>query len=231
MSTVPTIGVAMPARNASRYIGEALTSITGQSHSVADIVVVDDGSDDDTAVFATQFAPLVRVIRQPPTGPAAARNRGIRELHTDFVALLDADDVWPIDSLAVRAAALRADTTADLCFGRMSQFVSPELPEAEQRRLYVDPKPLAAWTSSGMLARRGVFERFGYLAEDRRAGDFLEWLLGARAGGARVVTVDDVVVRRRLHLENLTRREPQENANYLAVVRAELARRRSEAAS
>ena len=79
-----------------------------------------------------------------------------------------------------------------------------------------------------MLCRRGVFDRFGYLSEDRRAGDFLEWVIRARAAGARAVTIDEVVVRRRVHLHNLTRREPHENANYLAIVRAELARRRTE---
>ena len=141
------------------------------------------------------------------------------------------DERVPVDSVAVRVAALRADPAADMCFGRMSQFVSPELTDAERGRLYVDPQPQMAWTSGGMLCRRDVFERFGFLAEGRRAGDFLEWLLGARAGGARALTIDDVVVRRRLHLDNLTRREPHENANYLAIVRAELARRRGQPGS
>ena len=228
MSGDLSVGVAMPARNAMRYIGEAIGSILSQESAVADVVVVDDGSDDATAHVAGAFGAPVRVIRQAPSGPAAARNRAVRALSTDLVAFLDADDVWPADSVAVRLAALGADASADMCFGRMSQFISPELPEAEQRRLHLDPRPQEAWTSSGMLARRDVFERYGYLSEERRTGDFLEWLIRARAAGARALTVDDVVLRRRLHLDNLTRREPAENANYLAVVRAELARRRSE---
>lgn len=217
----------MPARDAARYIGAALESVLGQTEPPADVVVVDDGSTDETARIAASFAPAVRTISQAPAGPASARNRAIGALSTDLLALLDADDLWPAHSLAVRAEVLAAHATADLCFGRMTQFVSPELPSHERARLYVDPAPQAAWGSSAMLARREAFERYGLLPEHRRAGDFLEWLLNARAAGARVVTVDEVVLQRRIHLDNLTRREPDQNANYLAVVRAELARKRA----
>lgn len=223
----PRIGVAMPARDAGRYIGQAIESILGQSLPPTEVVVVDDGSADDTAAIAESFGAPVRLLRQPATGPAAARNRAIAALSGELVALLDADDLWPPDSLARRHAALAADPAADICFGAMVQFISPELPQEEKRRLVVDDRPQPGWTSSAMLCRRSVFDRFGLLPEHRRAGDFLEWLLAARAGGARIVTIDEVVLRRRLHLSNLTRREPEANADYVAIVRAELARKRA----
>lgn len=223
----PSVGVVMPARDAGRYIGEAIASVLEQAAAPAELVVVDDGSSDDTAAIAASFGDRLRLIRQAPSGPAAARNRGLAALATDLLGFLDADDVWPPDSLAIRLGALADDPAVELCFGHMEQFVSPELDERERRRLYVAPRPQPAWASSAMLARRAVFERVGGLDEDRRAGDFLDWLLRARVAGVSMRMLDDVVLRRRLHLANLTRREPEANAHYLAVVRAELARRRA----
>ncbi|HEY7598713.1 MAG TPA: glycosyltransferase family A protein [Candidatus Limnocylindrales bacterium] len=221
------IGVVVPARDAARYLGEALESVLAQTVQPAQVVVVDDGSTDATAAIAESFGTRVSVIRQPPRGPAAARNRGLGELRTNYVCLLDADDLWPADSLAVRLAALSADAQLDLCFGHMEQFASPDLAPAERRRLHVPAGPQPAWASSAMMARRSVFARIGTLPEQRRAADFLDWLLRARAAGVRALMLDHVVLRRRLHTANLTRREPEANADYLAVVRAELARRRA----
>jgi glycosyltransferase involved in cell wall biosynthesis len=221
------VGVVLPARNAARYIGEALASVLGQSVMPARVVVVDDGSTDETAAIAESFGAPVVVVRQPPRGPPAARNRGVAETATEYLAFLDADDLWPPVSLDLRLHALQADRKAELCFGQMEQFASPDLDEAERRRLYVPPGPQPAWASSAMLCRRAVFERVGRLSEERRAGDFLDWLLRARAAGVQALMLDQVVLRRRLHLANLTRREPEANADYLAVVRAELVRRRA----
>jgi glycosyltransferase involved in cell wall biosynthesis len=223
----PTVGVVMPARDAERYIGAAIESVLTQGVAGIELVLVDDGSTDRTAAIGESFGQPVTVLRCEPRGPAAARNAGLRHLVTDFIGFLDADDLWPLGSLAVRLEALAADPEADLCFGHMIQFISPDLPADEQRRLRVDPRPQPAWASSAMLARRSAFERVGLLPEHRRAGDFLEWLVGARNAGLRSLMLEQVVLHRRLHLNNLTRREPEANAHYLAVVRAELARRRA----
>ncbi len=221
----PSIGVVIPARDAGRYIAQTIESVLAQTVSPTEIILVDDGSTDDTVTIARAFGERIRIERQPPTGPAAARNLGISATSSELVGLLDADDIWPTNSLELRLAGLRADEDADLCFGHMIQFASPDLPIEEQSRLHVDPAPQPALSSTAMLARRTVFDRVG-LFPDRRAGDFLEWLIRARTEGVRWVMLGDVVLRRRLHLHNLSRREPEANAHYLAVVRAELARRR-----
>ena len=90
--TDPAVAVVIPCHNAARWIEAALRSVLAQSRPVAEIVVVDDGSTDDSAELVERLG--VRCVRQACGGPAAARNRGVRETTAPLVAFLDADDCF-----------------------------------------------------------------------------------------------------------------------------------------
>jgi glycosyltransferase involved in cell wall biosynthesis len=90
----PAVSVVIPCYNGARFLRETLASVARQTSPAAEVIVVDDGSTDDSGAIAESFAPLVRVVRQPNRGESAARNRGIDLAAGDWVALLDADDVW-----------------------------------------------------------------------------------------------------------------------------------------
>lgn len=223
-----SVGVVIPARNAADYIGEAIESVLSQGDLVTELVVVDDGSEDETPAAAARLGNgRVRVLHQEQLGPAAARNHGARSLSTDLLAFLDADDLWTAESLR-RRMELMGSTSADAAFGLMEQFVSERLSEEERKRLHYDPRPQPGWASGAMLVRRKAFQEIGPFPEHRRGGDFIEWFLAARRGGLRTVMVDVVVLRRRLHDRNISRTEPAINSDYLSIVRAELARRRGQ---
>lgn len=224
-----SIGVVIPARDAEAYVGEAIESVLVQSVVVAEVVVVDDGSTDGTARIAERFGPPVRCLSQPPTGPAAARNRGVAALTTSLVGFLDADDAWPGESLQVRLSSLRAHPELDAVFGQMQAFASPDLDEADRQRVVVPALAEPGWVIGTMLARRGLFDRVGPLLEARRGGDFIEWMLRARQDGARFEMLPATVLHRRLHARNLGRLAASEmQSDYLRIVRDELARRRAQ---
>src|SRR5687768_388085 len=91
------ISIVIPAFNASAFIAESIASARRQTHIDLDIVVVDDGSTDDTVAIVRQLAaaePRIRLIEADHRGVSAARNRGIAEAHSDLIATLDADDLW-----------------------------------------------------------------------------------------------------------------------------------------
>ena len=90
----PSISVVIPCCNAAAFLRATIASILGQTQSVLEVIVVDDGSTDDSASIAESFGPPVRVIRQPNQGESAARNRGIEAAVGEWVAFLDADDLW-----------------------------------------------------------------------------------------------------------------------------------------
>lgn len=98
------ISVVIPAYNASAHVAATLRSVVAQSAPPAEIIVVDDGSTDDTAAIARAFG--VRVMSQGNRGLSAARNAGTRAATGDYIAYLDADDLWTPDKLAVQFAAL-----------------------------------------------------------------------------------------------------------------------------
>ncbi|HEX5829727.1 MAG TPA: glycosyltransferase family 2 protein, partial [Gemmatimonadaceae bacterium] len=86
------VSVVIPVRNGARHIGQTLESVLAQTRPVAEIIVVDDGSTDDSAAIAASYG--VRVIQRPNGGVSAARNTGIRAATQPWVALLDHDDIW-----------------------------------------------------------------------------------------------------------------------------------------
>jgi glycosyltransferase involved in cell wall biosynthesis len=107
----PTVSVVVPVYNGGRSIRQTLTSVLAQTRSDIEVIVVDDGSTDDTAEIVRTFTrrdSRVRLLRQSNGGVAAARNRGIREARGDFVAPIDADDVWLPEYLERQVAALEA---------------------------------------------------------------------------------------------------------------------------
>jgi len=102
---VAAFGVVIPAYDAERFLARALESGAAQTLAPAEVVVVDDGSHDRTAEIASRYG--ATVVRQANAGPSAARNRGVRELRSSWIAFLDADDTWAPRALERMAQAVR----------------------------------------------------------------------------------------------------------------------------
>lgn len=124
MST-PNVSVVIPAYNAARHVAGAIESALAETDVDVEVIVVDDGSQDDTADVARAVSPRVRVLRRGNGGPGAARNAGIAAARAPLVAFLDADDRWRPGGLARRLAALEAEPSAVLVHALVT-FVDEE---------------------------------------------------------------------------------------------------------
>jgi hypothetical protein len=115
----PSVAVIMPAANSAATIGDALVSVLSQSLPPIEIVVVDDGSTDETAACVREFmvrAPCIQLVRQSQHGPSHARNVAIAQSSAQFIAPLDADDVWHPDYLAECVTALVQNPAAGMVY-------------------------------------------------------------------------------------------------------------------
>ncbi len=110
-----TVSVVIPAFNAAAYLGEALESVFAQTYQPLEVIVVDDGSEDDTPRVVAAYAGKVTYIRKQRGGPASARNAGIRAAKGEWIAFQDADDIW-LPNLLGKLVKGALETGADLVF-------------------------------------------------------------------------------------------------------------------
>lgn len=190
----PLVSVVIPAFNAQTYLADCLASVQAQRGEFGmEVFVVDDGSTDGTAGIA-QRHPGVTLLRQPNRGPSAARNAGIEAAGGEFVAFLDADDLWPEGKLAAQLAVLQRHPEAGLVFGDCQQFnAERRWPQTEFEAAHLGG---AAWgndetvpdayprlltnnfiTTGSVVVRRSVLAGVGGFAEDLRLVEDLDlWL-------------------------------------------------------
>ena len=114
------VSVVIPTYNRARWLPDSVASVLAQTSSPAEVVVVDDGSTDETPAACRGFGDAVRFVRQGNAGAAAARNRGIREARGGWVAFQDSDDLWNPEKLEVQMAALARYPDAGWCISGFS---------------------------------------------------------------------------------------------------------------
>ena len=128
----PLVSVITPVYNGARHLVDAVTSIERQDYEPLEIIVVDDGSTDETPDVIAELGDRVRAFRQDNAGPAAARNRGLAEARGELLAFCDADDTWPDGKLDLQVGRLQQDPELDVVLGRV-QYVADgaELPNVQ----------------------------------------------------------------------------------------------------
>ena len=224
----PLVSCIVPVYGGEKYLSEALDSIASQTHQPIEIIVVDDGSTDASAVVAAGHPSQPRSIRQANAGPAAARNRGVNDARGEYVAFLDADDLWHPEKLTRQFHLLANRPDAGVCVTEIRNFWSPELDETERAG---EPenfsRPWTAYNCVGLLTSRQVFDKVGPFDEQLRITEDLEWFARLPDLGIEVAVVPEVLVFRRVHPGNLTRRQAAESRDaFLRHVKTGLDRRR-----
>jgi glycosyltransferase involved in cell wall biosynthesis len=184
---MPAVSVVIPVFNAERYIADALESIRRQTLSDVEVIVVDDGSTDNTVREAERFSGSLglTVMRQKNAGPAAARNAGIRRAQGRHCAFLDADDVMLPERLAAQVELFEADPDLGLVHTDLMTFDERGIIH-RSRRAFSDPCGGMVLdrllmdnfiTTSTVMAPRERLIGAGLFGEERRVSeDFELWL-------------------------------------------------------
>lgn len=227
----PAVSVVLPVRNGETTIGEAIASVLGQTCQDLELIVVDDGSSDGTQVVLERVRdPRLRVISTPPSGPAASRNRGAERAAGEFVAFIDADDIWLPTKLEKQCAALQRMPEAAVAYC-WTDYV-----QSDGSFLCPDGRPVFEGCVYEQLLTRNFIDCGSNVLVRRRAllavGGFDEtlpvledWDLSVRlAARAPFVCVPEALVRYRQSPGTLTTRIKLMETTYRRVVDANFAR-------
>ena len=194
MKPAPIVSVIIPAYNAETFITECLDTVFAQTLTDFEVIVVDDGSADDTVKVLESDPRNVRVFTQPNSGQGAARNRGFSEARGRYIALLDADDLWCPDFLRRTVDFLEehSDAIAVSCAFQVTvedQTVYPQVPSSEPRHneMRILDDFFAFWakydhirTGTCLIRKEAVDAVGGQLADLRISQDLEFWgILGA----------------------------------------------------
>jgi glycosyltransferase involved in cell wall biosynthesis len=213
----PLVSVIMAAYNAAEHIGEALESALAQDWRPLEIVVVDDGSSDDTATVVARY-PEVVYVQQDNKGPSAARNAAAEHSAGEFVANFDSDDLLPTTRVGDQVGYLLAHPEVGAVFGRQEWLNAPEWMARDSVYGDVDGIPL-----SSVMFRREVFFQLGGYDTSFVHGEDMDLLVRMRECGIEYQVIPEVVLYRRYQASSLTGgRAPHEPL--LRSLRAKLAR-------
>lgn len=226
--SAPLVSCIVPVFNGERYLAEALASIFAQTHRQLEVIVVDDGSTDATPQVAARFGDAIRYVRQDNGGCGSARNRGIAHASGEYVAFLDADDVWDREKLERQLARFGERPELDYCVTHVQNFwVAGLEAEAERLRNHRRAKPVPGYVAQALLARRSLFASVGGFDPSIRFAETIEWFMRADRNGAVSELLPDVLVFRRLHPSNHTRSSGSRSQDeVLALLKQRLDERR-----
>lgn len=206
------VSVVIPAFNSAAYIRETINSVLNQSFKDLEVVVVDDGSKDNTGELLKDYHSKVRYILKENGGPASARNLGIKEAKGEFIAFLDADDLWMSDKLEKQLERFDGEDIG-LVFSSVQKMDKDnhDLPDYVNRERFEGHIFEKLFNknfvpTSTVLVRKSCFEEFGVFDEDPElisVEDYDMWL--RIASKYKLAHVDEKLVRYRVHENNISK--------------------------
>lgn len=218
------VSIIIPAYNQARYLGAAVQSALDQTYANVDVLVVDDGSTDDTAQVAQQFTdPRVRYIYQENRGLSGARNTGIRHATGDFLTYLDSDDLFLPQKLEILLPALQAQPHLGLVAGQampvdeigqpIGKLFDKPLPADLTQLLLGNPLHVGS-----VLLRREWQQRVGFFDETLRSYEDWDMWLRLALAGCKMGYVAQPVSLYRFHRDQMTRDGRQMTTATFAVL-------------
>ena len=196
-----TISVIMPVYNAERYLSETLESFRENQLPGVELVAIDDGCTDNSMSLIGEAVPQARILTQQSGGPSRARNLGLRQSESDYVAFLDSDDLWPAGTLELMLSSLRRSEGL-IVQGKIETFADGEVAESLKHRMR--PAPFYGVNLGSFLIKREVAERLNGFDDSLRFGEDTDFWIRCWEQGLEKSTLSEVTLRYRLHSHNMS---------------------------
>lgn len=195
----PLISVIVPVYNTEKYVAEALDSIFAQDYLNLEVIVVDDGSTDNTLNVLKEYPRTIRIISQESNkGQSMARNIGVKEAQGSIIGLLDADDLWPENHISLSIEYLKNDSNYDFVRGKTQYFRFIDNRKEMTESVFLDMMVGAS------LYKAKIFDMVGLFNEDMKTGEDLDWFLRVAENNCREKRLEETMLLYRRHENNLT---------------------------
>ncbi|AFY54576.1 glycosyl transferase [Rivularia sp. PCC 7116] len=208
------VTIVLPAYNASEYLSETINSVLSQTFPDFELLVIDDGSTDNTTDIVRDFCQRdsrMRLISQKNQGVSVARNTGIKMAQGEFIAFIDSDDLWMPNKLAMHVQHLRANPNLGLSYARVEfmtfdgkptgKYSNPRLVNISAKDLYEEN---AAVTPSNAVISRTALEQVGGFDGELSGAADAELFLRVKCHGWQVEGIDQVLVLYRTSLGGMS---------------------------
>ncbi len=223
----PLVSAIIPVYNGECYLAEAIASVLKQTYQPVEVIVVDDGSTDNSADIARSF-PEVRYIYQPNQGVAVARNTGIAAASGEFIAFLDQDDLWTPNKLSLQVNYLLENPDIGYTLANMRAFLEPgiEWPSWATKDYLSQETP--AYIVGSLVVRKSVLDKIGDFASHYKFGNDSDWFFRIRDADIPLTILPEVLLHKRIHSNNESHKVKAMTADLLQVVRASIQRKRNQ---
>jgi glycosyltransferase involved in cell wall biosynthesis len=223
------LSVVILAHGHGRLLPAAVGSVLGQGDPELEVLMVEhEPSDEVVEVLESQGDGHLRALLSGGDTPGAARNAGISAATGSLLAFLDADDLWPPGRVATARSALAADRDLDAVFGRVREFTDRDgdpIGDPAVAMRQAGPPQAARLITAGVF-RRESLERVGPFDDRDVLGSEIEWVARAHDAGLRFRLLEEIVLLRRNHAANTTRKQREDYGEYARALKRVIDRRR-----
>ena len=193
------VSVVITAWNAADTLAETLDSVAAQTRLPNEVIVVDDGSTDQTAEVAKNHKLPLQVVSKSNGGMTSAINAGVDAATGDVIAFLDSDDLWLPNKTELQLAFLDENPSVDIVTGHYEAFECPSIPPERFATMdYAKGRQPGYLTGCVMIRKRWLFGAQYRFDEKLKFNGLMDWFIRARDGGAVEKVMPDLVMRRRI---------------------------------
>ncbi|PIZ04604.1 MAG: glycosyltransferase family 2 protein [Gammaproteobacteria bacterium CG_4_10_14_0_8_um_filter_38_16] len=221
----PLVSVIIAVYNGEKYLADAIESVLAQTYSPIELIIVDDGSTDNSAAIAQRYSTAIYRYQKSNQGQPAAINVGLQIAMGSYLTFLDADDLYLPDKIEHQIAFLIANPEIDMVFGYIKQFLSPDLNMLEQKKFTCSEKILPGYLAASCLLSKKCAEKIGAFNEAQKMGSFIEWFMRAKEKNLKYTLLQNEVLHRRIHANNMSHLSKNAAHDYLQLIKSTLRRR------
>jgi glycosyltransferase involved in cell wall biosynthesis len=210
----PLVSVVIPTFNRAQWVGEAIQSVLEQGYARLELIVVDDGSDDQTQDVVQRFGTALTYVRQAHRGVSTARNRGVEAAHGELLAFLDSDDLWRPGKVMAQVALFQQQPQVQACYTdeiwmRRGVRVNPKrIHQKHEGWIFLQSLPRCIISPSSIMLRRTLWDCLGGFDERLPACEDYDLWLRLTATVPVALLPQRLIVKRGGHADQLSRCVP-----------------------